>query len=135
MAIETLIYNDGEYVVSRAYDQLNGSELSDLIFSLIDKHQKGILKPGYKSMFDLRDIDNLNVGKTEISRIFQINLTYGQGRGDIKTAILLGSELGRELAEQHKTLSTVSNIHVEIFESQQDAYDWLGVDPDTIVEL
>ena len=134
MAIEILVYNDGDYVVGRAYDLLKGSELSDMLFSLINKYQKGILKSGYKLMFDLRDIDILNIDKSEISRIFQINLTYGQGRGDIKTAILLGRKLDSELAELHKILSKASNISVEIFEFQQAAYDWLDIDPDTITE-
>jgi hypothetical protein len=135
MAIETIIYNDGDYVVSRAYDLLEGHELSDMLFSLIDKSQKGILKHGYMFMFDLRDIDNFKIDRSDISRIFQINLAYGQDRGNTKTAMLLGSESGRELAELHKTLSIASNIPVEIFKSQQAAYDWLGIDPDTITEL
>ncbi len=135
MSIETIIYNDGDYVLSRAYDVLDGDELSDMLFTLIDKSKKGILKHGYKFMFDLRDIDSFNIDRPDISRIFQINLTYGQKRGNTRTAMLLGSESGRELVELHKTLSVASKIPVEIFESQQSAYDWLGIDPETITEV
>ena len=135
MAIEILIYNDGDYVVGRAYGLLEGQELFDMLFSLIDNNKKGILNSGYKFMFDLRDIDNFKIDKSDVSRIFQINLAYGQGRGDTRTAILLGSESGRELVELHKILSVASKIPVEIFESQQAAHDWLGIDPDTITEL
>jgi len=135
MAIEILIYNDGDYVVGRAYGLLEGQELFDMLFSLIDNNKKGILNSGYKFMFDLRDIDNFKIDKSDVSRILQINLAYGQGRGDTMTAILLDSESGRELVELHKILSVASKIPVEIFESQQAAHDWLGIDPDTITEL
>ena len=126
MTIETSIFKEENTLIALFSGVISGEDLVDFLFWLIREHKQGVLRDGYRLLIDTRDIEVMQVGEEDIHRLSQINMTFGRGRGDLKTAIVVESEVGYKLANLHKSLSKLSSVDVEVFEDPKDACAWLG---------
>lgn len=129
MTIETRMLENGNVLMALFSDVVSGEDLVDFLFWLIDEHKQGHLPDGYRLLIDARNVRIVQVRDEDIHRLSQINMTYGRGRGNLKTAIIVDNEDGRHLAHLHKSLARLSAIDVEVFESLDDACAWLGFIP------
>jgi len=130
MPIESNVYNDGKYVISRISGVTTSEEIANMQFWLIGQNNDGNLKNDYRLLVDARGVEDLQLNESDIRRFTQVNGVFGRERGKLRTAIAIDTDAGRRLAELHKTLSKSVDIDVEVFESRQAACAWLEIDPD-----
>lgn len=125
--ISRKIYNDGMLVVTTCSGTVAEDELVASAHWMID-HYGNELKPGFLQLFNALKADLVNINDDAIHRIAHINLNHGQNRAPFSMAIVASRPYPRALARLHKLLSAAVNIQVEIFSTDGDAYQWLGVD-------
>ncbi len=133
--LEHNIYYNGELVITRVTGVIKSQEMIDHVFWLIDSHNVGEVKSGFKQLIYTDDIESMELKEEDIYRISQISDGIGQTRGDFKTAIIAVEPYDTRLAHLHKSLAQQSNLEVEVFGDFEQAFNWLGCenpDPDVL---
>ncbi len=128
MPIQHTVIQDGNALVTHVTGLLTGEEMTEHMFWLIENFSI-LLKPGYRQLFDATAMSDLNVDKSDINRISQIIQTYGADRGKIKTGIVTTHPRGRQMAFAYQTLCRLTDVEVKIYDSVDEALDWLRIDP------
>lgn len=123
--IKRNIYLDGMLVVTQCTGTLNSEELNDHV-AWLTRSFGVLIKPGFSHLFIAIDADMHNIIEDDIHHIAHINISLANKRGGFTTAIVANEPYPISLAQLHKTLSTVSNINVKIFNNISSAYKWLG---------
>ena len=124
--IERNIYHKGQLVVSRVSGKVNGQELIDHVFWLIDSHNVGEVQSGYGQLIFTHDIDSMTIGEEDIRRVMEIGTSLGQGRGRFRTAIIAVEPYNAKLAELYQSLAKEADLEVELCSTVEQAFDWLG---------
>jgi len=123
MPIDYEIINK-DMVIVTAFGVVTGPELTDHVFTIVNLH--GIsLNSGYKQIFDAMKVERLDFNKEDMKHISQIVLNHGQDRGKITIAFAAINSRAREMISYYMQLCEVTDIRAELFESRQDAQDWL----------
>lgn len=128
MPIEHTVIQDGNALITHVSGLLTGEEMTEHMFWLIENFST-LLKPGYRQLFDTTGMTGLDVDKSDINRISQIIQTYGADRGKIKTGIVTTHPRGRQMAFAYQTLSRVADVDMKIYDTVEEALDWLRIDP------
>lgn len=116
---------DGMLVVAQCSDTLSSEELNNHVAWMV-KSFGTLIKPGFSHLFIAINADTHSITEDDIHHIAHINISFAKQRGKFTTAIVANEPYPISLAHLHKTLSTVSNINVEIFNNVSSAYKWLG---------
>lgn len=130
--LERKIYFDGNLVISRVSGIVKSQDLIDHVFWLIDSHNVGEVKTGFSQLIYVEDIDSMELTEEDVHRISQISTGMGQARGKFKTAIIAVEPYDMKLAHLHKSLARISDLEVEVCDTFEEAFHWLGCDnPDS----
>ncbi len=123
MPIDHELINEDMIIVT-AFGVVTGAELSDHVFTLLNYH--GIsLNSGYKQIFDATKVERMDFSEEDMKHISQIVLNHGQGRGRITIAFVAINSRVREMITYYMQLCEVTDVRTKLFESRQDADDWL----------
>jgi hypothetical protein len=129
MALESRIYDDGEFAVTRISGVVTAEEIINFQFWLISENKNGNLKNDYRLLIDARNVKTIQADEKDIHRLSQINTVYGRERGKLRTGIAVDTGPGKQLAQLHQSLSKTNGIEVQIFETRHAACIWLDIDP------
>ena len=124
--LERNIYFDGSLVISRVSGTVKSQDLIDHVFWLIDSHNVGEVKTGFSQLIYVEDIESMELTEEDVHRISQISTGMGQARGKFKTAIIAVEPYDMKLAHLHKSLARISDLEVEVCDTFEDAFIWLG---------
>ncbi len=124
--LEREIYNKGRLLVARVSGQVKSQELIDHVFWLIDSHNIGEIQPGYDQLVYTRDVESVNIKEEDVQRLTEISTGLGQIRGKFRTVIIATDPAELKLASFYKSLVKGSDIEVEICNSFDEAFAWLG---------
>ena len=124
--LEREVYNKGQLVITRVSGEVKSQELIDHVFWLIDSHNIGEVQSGYDQVVYALDIDAVNVQEEDVQRLTEISTGLGQSRGKFRTAIVAIEPTGLKLANFYKSLVKSAELEVEICNSYDEAFTWLG---------
>jgi len=122
--IEREIFQDGLLVVTKCSGKITADELIHSARWMIDNYGE-LIKPGFCQIFDALEANSDAITEDDIHRVAHINLNLGRNRRGFSMAILAAKPYPLTLARLHKLLSAASNIHVEIFNDIDAAFEWL----------
>ncbi len=126
--VEREIYYKGQLVVTRVSGEVKSQELIDHVFWLIDSHNIGEIQSGYDQLLYVNNIESMNIQEEDLQRITEISTWLGQSRGKFRTAIIAVDPTDLKLANFYKSLVKSSDLDVEVCNSFDEAFAWLGCD-------
>jgi hypothetical protein len=124
MPIDHEIINK-DMVIITAFGVVTGAELSDHVYTLLNLHGVS-LNSGYKEVFDAMEVEEIAFDDDDMKHISKITLEHGQGRGGITIAFAATNSDARKMIEYYMRLCEVSDVRTKLFESRQEADDWLA---------
>lgn len=131
------IYHDGKLLVGRFSGDIIPQSVFDGIFYQIDCHIVGEVKDNFAQLLYDADITSVNADESDVERIIELNRGMGLHRGKHTTALVFRHPRLRYLAGLYKEKAHQLELEVELFDSLQQGFDWLGYanpDPDTIID-
>ena len=131
--LERNIYNKGRLVVTKVSGSVHSQELIDHVFWLIDSHMIGEVQSGYDQIVYTEAVDSMTIKEDDIRRLMEISTGRGQSRGKFRTAIIALKPYDIKLAHLYKSLASEADLEVELCDSFEQAFEWLGCenpDPD-----
>jgi len=123
MPIDHEIINENMIIVT-AFGVVTGAELSDHVYTMLNLHGVS-LNSGYKEIFDATEVERIDFNKEDMKHISQIVLNHGHDRGNVTIAFAANNSRVREMIGYYMQLCEVTEVTAELFESRQDAQDWL----------
>ncbi len=90
-------------------------------------------KPGMRSLIDLRDMPSF-ANANDIRRISQFLSDHTEKLGYSRTALVATNPLVVGMANMFLVFVDRSPFRVEVFKTQEEAIEWLDVDPDLVVD-
>lgn len=126
--IDHRVFDKGALVVTRASGVVKRQALVDHVFWLIDSHNIGEIKDGFRQLIYVDDIDSMELKEEDILKISEISNNMGRSRGRFRTAVVARAPYDMKLAQLHKTLAPQADIEVEVFNDIGEALSWLGCD-------
>jgi len=123
MPIDHEIINK-DMVIVAAFGVVTGPELSDHVFTMVNLHGNS-LNSDYKQIFDAMKVERIDFNKEDMKHISQIVLNHGHDRGKVTIAFAAINSRVREMIGYYMKLCEVTDVTTELFESRQDADDWL----------
>jgi len=124
--LEREIYYKGQLVVTRVSGEIKSQELIDHVFWLIDSHNIGEIQSAYDQLVYVTNVESMNLQQEDVQRITEISTGLGQSRGQFRTAIIAVEPSDLKLAYFYKSLVKSSDLEVEVCNSFDEAFAWLG---------
>ncbi len=123
MPIDHEIKNKNLVIVT-AFGVVTSDELSDHVFRLLNMHG-ALLNSGYKQIFDATKVERIDFNEDDMKNISTIVLDHGQNRGSITIAFAATNTRVKEMIGYYMQLCEVTDVKTKLFESRQEADDWL----------
>ena len=127
LAIDSRLFNDGAFIVTRFTGTITGEQLIEFLFRLVQSAGTSI-PASYRQLIELGGLQQLSMDEDTLHRIAHINKSYGAHRGRVMTAFVTDNPQYRGLAQMHKMLSGFAGVEVEVFDDTDQACRWLQVE-------
>lgn len=132
---EASVYNDGTLIVGKISGIVEPQSFINGIFWQIDSRNVGEVKDGFAQLYYDTGIEAIKVAEEDVRRIAEINSGIGVNIGRFRTALVISHPEMLKLADLHRQLAQDLGHEVELFETLDQGFAWLGCknpDPDTI---
>lgn len=129
------IYYDGRLLVGRFAGVIQPQSVFDGIFYQIDCHIVGEVKDNFAQLLYDDAIESVEANECDVHRIIDLNKGMGLHRGRHTTALVFQDRKLQRLAALYKELAKELDLKVELFDSLEQGFDWLGFDNPDPVEI
>lgn len=126
--LESEVYNEGTLIVGRMSGVVETQSFINGIFWQIDSCNVGEVKQGFCQLYYDQQVQSVSVTEADIRRIMEINTGIGANVSHFKTALVLQHPEILRLAHIHRELARKHGFQVEIFDSFESAFTWLGME-------
>ena len=129
------VYNDGRLIVGKMSGEVELQSFINGIFWQIDSRNLGDVKRDFNQLYYDDGVDSVSVTEEDVRRIAEINSGIGSNMGVFRTALVLVHPEIIRLARIHQALAKEHGYEVEIFNTLEQGFHWLGCenpDPDHI---
>lgn len=123
---EANLYNDGSLIVGRISGIVEPQSFINGIFWQIDSHNVGEVKDGFSQLYYDTDIEEIKISEEDVRRIAEINSGIGINIGHFRTALVISHPEMLRLAKLHQQLAHELGHEVELFETLDEGFTWLG---------
>ncbi len=123
---DSKVYNDGTLIVGRMSGIVEPQSFINGIFWQIDSRNVGEVKEGFSQLYYDEDVESVTVTEDDIKRIAEINTGIGINVGKFRTALVLSHPEIIQLAKIHRRLAQQLGHDVELFETLEQGFAWLG---------
>ncbi|HEB82640.1 MAG TPA: hypothetical protein ENJ11_07245 [Gammaproteobacteria bacterium] len=123
---EANVYNDGTLIVGRITGVVEPQSFINGIFWQIDSRNVGEVKDGFAQLYYDTDIEEIKVTEEDVRRIAEINSGIGINIGRFRTALVISHPEILSLAKLHQQLAQELGQEVELFETLDEGFAWLG---------
>jgi len=132
---DSAVYNNGTLIVGKMSGVVEPQSFINGIFWQIDSRNVGEVKAGFSQLYYDDDVSSVIVTEDDIRKIADIKAGIGVNVGAFRTALVLKHPQIIRLARVHQSLAKAQGFEVEIFESLEQGFLWLGYEnprPDLI---
>ena len=124
--IESKTYNDGCLIVGKVSGDIESQSIINEIFWQIDSINVGEVKDGFSQLFYESNVQAVSISEDDIARFEEINTGMGINVDRFRTALVLRHPEIIRLARIHQLQAKKRGFEVEIFNSLEDGFAWLG---------
>lgn len=128
---DSKVYNDGALIIGKMSGVVEPQSFINGIFWQIDSRNVGEVKDDFCQLYYDEDVNSVVVTEQDIRKIAEFNAETSMKIGRFKTALVLKHPDIIKLARLHQALAHEQGQRVEIFDTLDEAFAWLGcVNPD-----
>jgi len=121
---DSAVYNEGSLIVGKMSGVVEPQSFINGIFWQIDSRNVGEVKAGFSQLY----YDKVVVTEDDIRNIAEIKIGIGVNAVAFRTALVLKHPEVIRLARIHQALARSQGFDVEIFDSLEEGFAWLGCD-------
>ncbi len=125
---ESAVYNEGRLIVGKMSEDIEPQSFINGIFWQIDSRNVGEVKAGFLQLYYDDDVVNVLVTENDIRNLSAIKTGIGVNSAAFRTALVLRHPEVVRLAKIHQALARTHGFEVEIFDSLEAGFAWLGCD-------
>ena len=130
---DSTVYNDGTLIVGKMSEIVEPQSFINGIFWQIDSRNVGEVKEGFSQLYYDDKVKSVRVTEKDIERIAEINTGIGVNVGRFRTALVLWHPEIIRLAKLHQALAQAHGYEVELFDTLDQGFSWLGCEnPDPV---
>ncbi len=123
---DSAVYNEGTLIVGKMSGVVEPQSFINGIFWQIDSRNVGEVKAGFSQLYYDEDVLSVVVTEDDIRKIAEIKIGIGVNAGAFRTALVLEHPEVLRLAKIHQVLAKSHGFEVEIFQSLEEGFAWLG---------
>jgi hypothetical protein len=134
---ESRVFNEGMLIVGRISGCVEPQSFINGIFWQIDSRNVGEVKQGFSQLYYEDAVEQVKVTDADVRRMAEFNTGIGVNVGSYRTALVLQHPELIRLARLHQSMAQEYGLEVELFDTLDAGFDWLGVsnpEPTTIVQ-
>jgi hypothetical protein len=123
---DSTVYNNGMLIVGKMSGVVEPQSFINGIFWQIDSRNVGEVKAGFSQLYYDDAVSSVVVTEEDIRKIADIKAGIGANVGTFRTALVLKHPEIIRLARVHQSLAQDQGYEVEIFQSLEQGFLWLG---------
>jgi hypothetical protein len=123
---DSTVYNEGTLIVGKMSEIVEPQSFINGIFWQIDSRNVGEVKEGFSQLYYDDNVQSVRVTEKDIRRIAEINTGIGVNVGSFRTALVLRHPEIIRLAKLHQALAQTHDFEVELFDTLEQGFAWLG---------
>ena len=123
---DSAVYNEGSLIVGKMSGVVEPQSFINGIFWQIDSTNVGEVKAGFSQLYYDEDVVEVLVTEDDIRNISAIKTGIGANAAAFRTALVLTHPEVMRLAKIHQALARSHGFEVEIFDSLDAGFAWLG---------